>query len=245
MKKLSIILASMGVLPVLSFAPVLAHEADSGSDHSSTVTTSSDSSNTTTATSSDDSNKPEVEPTEAEIKTRVESLKAKLKTKLDDLTKKKIELKCKGAQGLVEGNEKSVNAAQANRSKAYDKIFIAVQRFIDKRKAEGKDTTALEAALTTAKAKNDALNKAFTDYKATIVDLRKMDCATDPTGFKSLLDTARTQREAVRTAAQAVHDYIKSTLKPEIAKLRTEIESEKNSSSSTEDKTNTSTGGSR
>lgn len=236
MNKLKLIFGSGLVVPMLTLSPVMVL-AQSGTD-SRTETTTTESSDESTAPVTAE----EAAKKLADMKKRLEERKTALKTKLDEVSKKRITNKCKASQNLVKGAETSAKAISANRSKAYTKIAEKVQSLIDKLKANGNDTTELEAALAVAKQKSDTLASAMETYEQTLADLREMDCTSDPVAFQATLDTARTQREAIKVAANDLRVYISTTLKEAIRKLRTEIEAEKK----TEDTTSTdATGGTR
>lgn len=232
MKKLRLLISTTLALPLLtmSASPALAlsgSDSNSGSDSSTTSDSSTDQTKTPTAE--------EVAKKLADMKKRIEDNKAALKTKVDDATKKRIVAKCKPAQTIVKGAETSMTEVSSNRVKAFTKISEAVQKLIDKLKANGKDTTEVEADLAVAKTKAETLATAMTDYKATLADLRDMDCATDPTAFAATLATARTQRDAAKAAATDLRTYLSNTLKPAINKLKNQLEAEK--TSTTENKT--------
>lgn len=216
MKKIRLLIGTSLILPLISFnlLPVYAVE--------STTTTTPTTTDTTTQTRPPTSE--EVAKKLADMKMRLAENKAALKTKLDTMAVKRITTKCKAAQGLVKGAETSANAISTNRAKAYTKISEAVQKLIDKLKANGKDTTEIEAAQAVAKTKADALSAAMTTYELTLSDLHDMDCATDPTTFQATLEKARTQREAIKVAATDLRTYISTTLKAAINKLKTQAE---------------------
>ena len=193
-------------------------------------TTTTDTATQTETTQSDTTKPPTAEDAAkkaAELKKRLEENKAKLKTKVDEAAKKRIIAKCKPAQNIVKGAETSANAISTNRGKAYAKISERVQALIDKLKAANIDTTELEAAHLAAKTKAETLGASMKAYEQTLADLRGMDCVTDPTGFAATLETARTQREAIKTQANDLRTYISTTLKAAIQKVKAALEAQK------------------
>ncbi len=204
------------------------------------TTTTTDSGTPTDTTQTDTTKPPTAEEAArkaAELKKRLEENKAKLKTKVDEAAKKRIIAKCKPAQNIVKGAETSANAISTNRGKAYAKISERVQALIDKLKTAGIDTTELEAAHLTAKTKAETLSASMKAYEQTLADLRGMDCVTDPTGFAATLETARAQRETIKTQANDLRTYISTTLKAAIQKVKAALEAQKPES------TDTTTGG--
>ena len=231
MNRLYKILTTGLVLPILlmTVSPVMA-ESGSGS----TGSTSNSGTDTTSSTDESKLTPEQLAQKAAELKKRLEDNKAKLKSKLDEAAKKRISNKCKAAQGVVKGAETSADSINTNRKKAYSKITDAVQKLVDRLKAQGKDTTEVESALVTAKQKAEALSSAMTTYQQTLSDLRSMDCVADPTAFAATLDTARTQREAVKTAATDLRTYLSVTLKGAVNKLKNQLENEKKSESASD-----------
>lgn len=213
MKKLRLLVGTTLVFPVMSFSVLSVYAVDS------TTTTTTDTSTQTKPLTAEEAAKKL-----ADMKMRLAENKAALKTKLDAATLKRITAKCKAAQGAVKGAQTSANAVNASRVRAYTKIFDAVQKLIDKLKANGKDTTEIEAVQAAAKAKSDTLSAAMTTYELTLSDLHDMDCATDPTTFQATLEKARTQREAIKVAATDLRTYLSTTLKTALNKLKTQAD---------------------
>lgn len=237
MKRLRIVLSTTLSACLLMMSP-MAVFALSGTDN-----TGSGSDSATPTTVSADDKKPltaeQLAQKAAELKKRLDDNKAALKTKIDDATKKRIIAKCKPAQTIVKGAETSANAISTNRGKAYSKISEKIQTLIDKVKAQGIDTTVLEAANTTAKQKAETLSASMKTYEQTLADLQAMDCATDPTAFQASLVIARTQRETVKTQAQDLRTYISTTLKDAIKAVRKQIEPTESETNKSDDSTET------
>jgi hypothetical protein len=242
MKKMKLIIGSGLALSLFAITPMMAY-----AESSTGTGTGTDSSNATTTTTTTDKTT-ETKPLTAEesakkladMKKRLEENKAALKTKLDEVAKKRIIAKCKPAQAIVKGAETSANAISTNRGKAYTKIAESVQKLIDKLKADGKDTAELESALATAKQKAEALSAKMKTYEQTLADIREMDCAADPTAFQAALESARTQRDAIKTAATDFRTYVSTTLKAAVKKFKPSAETEQKT---TEVEKSTSTAG--
>lgn len=160
---------------------------------------------------------------EAELKKRIEENKAKLKTKLDEATRKRLIAKCKPAQALVKGAEKSATAVTENRTRAYAKISEKVEALITRLKTAGISTTNLENVQATAKEKAETLAASMKTYDQMLADLQAMDCAADPTAFAATLETARKQRATVKEQAKDLRTYISVTLKEAINKVKAEL----------------------
>lgn len=222
MKRLRYILGTALVVQAFALTPVMVHAIS----EAPAATT------TTTPKATDDSEntgkKIEEPSTDATaMKKRLEALKTSLKVKLDETTRKRILTKCKPAQTIVETTEKTDASNGTSRSKVYDKVVSKVQSLIDKLKANSVDTTALETALTGLEAKVATFKTDMTTYRQSMLDLRTIDCATDPTAFQAALTTARTNREKVHADGKDIRAYIKDTLKPALQAIKDKLKTEK------------------
>jgi chromosome segregation ATPase len=83
---------------------------------------------------------------------------------------------------------------QANRTKNYTDIFTKISAAQAKLKEQSVDTTQLDAAVTKYTTLVTQLTSDLATYKQNIDDASAMECAKDVTGFKSILETARTGR---------------------------------------------------
>jgi len=209
-------------MPAIILTPV-AVQAVSGTNKlpSETIKTASAETTVATTESEDTTNKT------TERQARLETLKTTFKSKIDDATKKRVALKCKPAQALVGAADKVDKANIIPRQSSYKKIVEKVQKLIDRLKADGKDTAAIEAALTTLSQKIDAFNADVTAYQQTISDLKELDCTADPAAFQAALLEARTQRETARTAAIDIRTFINSTLKTALQAVKTSLKTTK------------------
>ena len=244
MKKFRLALSISLIVPAL-FAPALAY-AHSGEDDkpvtttsakpaSSPVTGSSNSGNDSTKDqnedTTDDTPKIATPSTDAtERGKRLEALKSSLKVKLDEVTKKKIILKCKPAQTIVEGAEKADTVIGEKRRTAYSNIASKMDALVVKLKANNIDTTELEGVIATLKEKIATFTTDMSAYQQALTDLRTLDCATDPTAFQAALTSTRSAREKVRADALAIRDYVKTTLKPALETIKTKLEAQKSNS---------------
>ena len=206
MKRIKLLLGVGLLLPLLGLSPVFAEN---------TTTTPTTTAPATTPVTTDTT-----APSAADLKKRVDENKLLLKTKLDDATSKRIQLKCKASQTVVESHGKTVSILGEARGKAYTDLVANIQKLIDKLKNNGKDTIEVEADLKIVQTKITAVTDAIKTYQQTLADLKAIDCAADPTAFQATLNVARTQREAIRTAANDLHTYLQGTLKPALVKLR-------------------------
>ena len=209
MKKMKLLLGFALALPLLGLSPVFAESTTTNTTTPASTPASSPVATTDTSAQS-----------ATELKKRLDANKALLKTKLDDATSKRLVLKCKASQIVIETHGKVVSTIGEARGKAYADIVTKIQAIIDKLKANGKDTTEVEADLKVLQTKITTVSDDIKTYQQTITDLKAMDCVADPTAFQATILQARTQREAIRTAANDLHTYLHDTLRPAIEKLR-------------------------
>ena len=214
MKKLRLLTGTVFALSLMSFNLLPAAFA-----------ISNDATETSTDTTQD---KPltaeELAKKQAERKKRLDDNKAGLKTKLDATNTKRITTKCKASIAKIAGAETSAKAISANRGKAYSKISEAVQKLIDKLKANGKDTADLESKLLYSKNLSDVLATNMAAYEVTLADLQAVDCTADPSTFQGTLEKARTQREAIKTSATDLRTYISTTLKTAVSIIKSQAD---------------------
>ncbi len=218
MKKLRLLTGTVFALSLMSFNLLPAAYAISNATSDTTTDTSTDTTKTKTLTAE------ELAKKQAELKKRLDDNKAGLKTKLDATSTKRITTKCKASIAKIAGAETSAKAVSSNRGKAYSKISEAVQKLIDKLKANGKDTADLESKLLYSKNLSDVLATNMTAYEVTLADLQTVDCTADPSTFQGTLEKARTQREAVKTAATDLRTYISTTLKTAVSSVKSQAD---------------------
>lgn len=232
MKKAKLLLGAAFALPVLSLGSAYAETGTNGS-----AGTGADANKTTTTTNQTT----DAATTAAELKKRIEERKTALKTKVDEVAKKRIMLKCKAAQTVVEAHGKSFATQSDSRSKSYQTVIANLQKLALRLKENGKDTTEVDASIKMAEQKLAALQTEFKNYQQIVTDLKALDCTTDPTGFQATLESARAKREVIRKAAEDLHTYLKSTVKSAFEKLKPATSDSTNGSSQATTPTNSDT----
>ncbi len=217
MKKLKIILVSLmcSLLPV----GVAAAVADSNN--------SVDDGTVKTQEAEVEEEKTEIE-TEQEKnesrKKRLDEAKAKARAALDAATKTRIENRCEAAQVLVTNVKARADERSKVRDGAYEKLSEKIANLITRLGEKNVDTTTIEQQKAQLDLKISQFKADLSTYRQTLADLALMDCKADPTGFKSLLLEARTEREAVIADAAAIKDYVQTTIKPTLVQIREALE---------------------
>lgn len=206
------------LLPVALVSSVFAQEQ-------TTTTTKPEATTTTPAPLTDTQKKA--------MQDRLQQRKDALKLKLTTVQQKRLQSRCKSAQGKLTSEAAKVNGIATSRTKVHANIIDHLTSLETKISAQGLDTTALKAQIATLQTKITVFTTDLALYKDAVNDLAAMDCAADPTAFKASLESARTARAKLREDGAAVHAYIKDTIKPTLATLRAQLEAKKTSTEGT------------
>lgn len=158
-------------------------------------------------------------PTLAE---RIAARKAENNVRLTTAQSTRLKARCKAAQAMINRYGTAVEAVSSARVAFHDKVAGHLNKVI-KKVGSSADTTELKAAVEAFTQKADAFEASVTVYKQSISDLKDMDCVTDPTGFRALLDSAKKQRATLFTDAKALRAYIGDTIKPLLKTLRAQL----------------------
>ncbi|MEI7522466.1 MAG: hypothetical protein WCJ86_03285 [Candidatus Saccharibacteria bacterium] len=211
LKRLTISVAALGLLAI---APIASAETTN-------TTTTTNTKKTDTSTS--------VAESANEIKdraVRLEKEKIELKVKPEAKEVESIKSKCKPAQLKVKdvGDKTELNVKE--RSKAYTEVVTKLTETVAKLKAKGVVTTTLEQEIALLNTKIALFNTDLATYKTALSDLKLHDCVTDPTGFKAVLESARTANTKLIADAADIKAYIKNTIKPTLLQIRTALEAQ-------------------
>ncbi len=158
---------------------------------------------------------------------RLNQRKTELKTKLTTAQKTRIQTKCKAAQGLIGPIREKVKTQEKGRAEVYGGVVAKLTDLSVKLKAKGIVTTELDASVTTLQGKVTTFKTDIEAYKQAVSDLTDMECATDPDAFQASLLASRTALEKVNKDAADIRSYIKDTIKPILAKIKTELATKK------------------
>lgn len=224
-------------VPALTLSTTALVSAENGSSSSGSGST------TTTTTKTEDSTSDDtVKADDKKLLERLAERKTELKTKLTTAEQTRLKEKCKPAQtGNVSSLYGRIKGIETSRSEVYKNLTNRLTSLTEKLKAKNVDTTKLEAEIATLKTKIATFEADLAKYKQAVLDLKSMDCATDPTAFKASLEKARTLREQVNKDAQEIKTYVNDTIKPTLKEIRAALEAKEKEKESTS--TNSTTGG--
>ena len=222
MKRYIRLLVSMVfAMPLLAFATTALVNAES------TATTNS---STTTTTTTTDTEKPD----DTGLLDRLAEHKATLKTKLTTVEQANIKAKCKVSQnGAVNSLSGRIKGIETSRNEVYNNLIDRLNSLVTKLKAKNVDTTKLDAEIVTLKTKIATFQADLAKYKQGVIDLKSMDCVTDPTAFKAALESTRTLHDQVAKDALDVKAYVNDTIKPTLKDIRTQLAATEKTSSTT------------
>ena len=162
-----------------------------------------------------------------EMKNREARLeKEKIELKPEKKEVESIKYKCKPAQLKIKdvGDKTELNVKE--RSKAYTEVVTKLTETVAKLKVKGVVTTTLEQEIALLNTKIALFNTDLATYKTALSDLKLHDCVADPTGFKAVLESARTVNTKLIADAADIKAYIKNTIKPTLLQIRTALEAQ-------------------
>ncbi len=157
------------------------------------------------------------------LQTRLQARKDALKLKLTTAEQARLKLRCKAAQGLVSSLSGRITGIETSRNEVYGNVVNHLTTLSDKLKAESVDTTELNNEVTTLKGKIDTYKTDLAAYKQAVSDLSGIDCVSDPTGFKTMLETARPDLVKVGVDIKAIRSYVTDTIKPTLVSIHDQL----------------------
>lgn len=164
----------------------------------------------------------------AELKSRLDKRKADAKLRLTTVQEKRLQARCKNAQGLVMSVSGKSNGLETSRAKIHSNLLERLTKLEAKLTENEVNTDTLKAQTVELQAKITTFNTDFSAYKQAVSDLASIeDCTTDPTAFKASLDASRAALQKVRDDAAAIRNYVKDVIKPTLATIRAELDAKK------------------
>lgn len=222
---------STGLLvPLFVVAPVLAVE---GTDNTTNPTT--------TQTTEQSTNNAQAAQKKQELQDRLQKRKDALKLKLTTVEQKRLQTRCKGAQGSISSVKGRISGIETSRGQVYGNLVDRLNKLAGKLDDKGANTLELKTEITELQAKVTTFNTDLATYKTAVADLADMDCAADPTAFKASLEEARADLKKVREDGLAIKTYVNETIKPTLKKIRAEISGEKQADTTKPETTGTGT----
>lgn len=163
---------------------------------------------------------------------RVADAKTLYKIKLDAATTARLKLKCKAGQVLVKSLDIRVKATNIEREAAYTEIQTNLKTLLPKLTDANISTTEYVAESTQLDTLIATYKTDLATYQSTLADLSDVTCVTDPAAFKAALEAARAARIVVAKDAVAIRAYVTTTIKPNLVKIKADLNTKKTAGSS-------------
>jgi uncharacterized coiled-coil protein SlyX len=156
-------------------------------------------------------------------KSRLEEYKTKLTKRISEVEEKKIAGVCKNSQQKIEKVHTAVSSTIVKRKEKLDAIIQKLKALQLKVQETSIDTTPINNAITTLQGKSTELSTGFEEYQLILDDSAKIDCETDPQGFKASLEAARAKRIEVRALSTEIKTYVTDNVKPLLNQIKTTL----------------------
>jgi chromosome segregation ATPase len=182
----------------------------------------------TTSTAASETAKPTAAPLSADeqaaLQKRLQERTTKLKAKVTATEQQRLQARCKSAQGQLSSLSGKLNQHEQSRSGTYSGLIARLSQLQGRLNGQGIDGAPLQVHIDSLKAQIDTYNTHLATYKQALSDAAAMDCAANPDAFKASLEAARVARTTVRQDATAIKEYVKTSIKPTLASVRTQLE---------------------
>ncbi len=131
---------------------------------------------------------------------------------------------CTATQSRVGARWQKYYDARMNRVENMERGVLALQERVQYFKEKGLDTSKLEADITTLQELIGEYKTAYREFLSALEEAKTIPCANYEGKFLSELKEAREAWEVVRAKFQAIKDFYLSHIKPDLAKLRSQLE---------------------
>lgn len=132
---------------------------------------------------------------------------------------------CVNAEARIGNRITILTNAKTRHQAAYERGRERYSNLVTKLKANGYDTTTLEADLATWNTKILAFGTAFNDHLDALKETQAFECGNSNGAFLDSLENARSKLLAVRTAAIEARSYWLTTVKPDLQAIKTQTPS--------------------
>jgi hypothetical protein len=168
----------------------------------------------------------------AKRKARLDKAKLDFKVKLTAVASARIKERCVNAQSQVAKLNDKFGNSVTKRTKAYEALQSRLDKLVTKLKEKGVDTATLEQQITELDTKITTYNTDLDAYKQSLVDLKEVDCKTDPDAFKAALEASRAAHVKIVEDVTGIRTFLKDTIKPTLKEILTSLEKSETDSES-------------
>lgn len=154
---------------------------------------------------------------------RIKQRKDANKTVVTIAQQNRLKQRCKAAQTAFEPISQKLILAQAAWTEKYTKLSDSVVRVSGKLDSGKIDTVNLKLVSDKLQAKSQDFKAQSETLAQAMNDLKAIDCAGDPVGFKVTLEAVRAGVSGLRTASSEIKQLVANELKPELDKISSQI----------------------
>lgn len=167
---------------------------------------------------------PPTAPAGSSLEQRVAQRKAERPVTLDQRDQQRTITQCTNAQSKIRTLKQQSTTVIDNRVKVYRQIDAKLWIAIGKLKLAGKDTFELEKQRNALAQSVATFQATAQQYQQVLDDAALVNCKSDPAGFRSLLETAREYRKALRSQATQIRETVVNQIKPSLNNFSTELQ---------------------
>jgi len=128
--------------------------------------------------------------------------------------------KCKNVETRTNQRLSHFQTIKTAHSKAYENLVSRLEKFIDRIKAKGYDTTKLAIDLATLKGKIADFEQAYSDYQVILAQLPALTCQQPNSDFQAKLKEARAQLKIVHQKAADIRDYWRTVIRVDLLAIK-------------------------
>lgn len=158
---------------------------------------------------------------------RTSAAKAAFPQQLSDEQKQHIASRCKIAQERLDAIAGRLDDRGSSLLQVYsmvDRNLAAIQKRLN---AHQTDTSIIDIFLISYRRQSNDLSAALENYSHALGDVVSVDCVSDPTAFKSLLENARVKRKDLSDAILMVSNTVNNDMRSSFTSLREQLRERK------------------
>lgn len=153
------------------------------------------------------------------IRADAEKKKEAFKLKKERLS----EEKCLRVQEKIQNKEGNLEQAKEKHMSVYENMTARIQKFIDRFKAAGLDTSKIEGDLATLKSKIEEFKAAFASYSSKFEGSKLAACGDTEGGLRGKLVDARAEMKITHDIAADIREYMRTTILVDLRELKAQM----------------------
>lgn len=157
------------------------------------------------------------------IQSSADERKAEREARIEELSverQNRIEERCVAAQTILETKLARVEVFEARHAERYGLLLERMNAFVERLEHNDIDASVLKGSVEELGTMVDAYFADLAELKAAIGDAIEIDCAADPEAFHLALEDAKLEVDEAKAAWQAVHDYVKGSVREVLQAIR-------------------------